>query len=364
MADTATWLTPQHQQRRARQHVRRVAQKLRGIRRPQRLPWPHSAALCCGRRPLAHHGQARQGMLGPARARLKTHASARNPRHTPCTLKRRMTRACREKQEFGADADARDGTGCTPMHVAAAKHESEAARILWRMGADVNARDNAGFTPVERALEAGANDTALLLVHACGAKLFDGLDVDHDACTRLKHGTAHEAAPLQTPVPPLAPRAAVALKAEVARVMQRLEVAAARLKAEALLCNDEGEIDYNVPSVDGHGPAPIDVVGQRAGSAEAGQRNSGRKGRSRSAKGKKKQSTSRGQSGKVNRRDRDGSVVRRQLQVARTCTHMHTHTQRNAHAPAHPCACACTYTRCVVYAHAYHIVSHQTQSAI
>ena len=68
--------------------------------------------------------------------------------------------------------------------------------------------------------------------------------------------------------------------------------------------------------------------------------------------------------GKVNRRDRDGSVVRRQLQVARTCTHMHTHTQRNAHAPAHPCACACAYTRCVVYAHACNIVSHQTQSAI
>ena len=43
------------------------------------------------------------------------------------------------------------------MHVAAAKHESEAARILWRMGANVNARDNAGFTPVERALEAGAS---------------------------------------------------------------------------------------------------------------------------------------------------------------------------------------------------------------
>ena len=278
-----------------------------------------------------------------------------------------MTRACREKQEFGADADARDGTGCTPMHVAAAKHESEAARILWRMGADVNARDNAGFTPVERALEAGANDTALLLVHACGAQLFDGLDDDHDAGSRLQPGTAHEAAPLQTPAAPLAPRAAAALKAEVARVMQRLEVAAARLKAEALLCNDEGEIDYNVPSVDGHGPAPIDVVGQRAGSAEAGQRNSGRKGRSRSAKGKKKQSTSRGQSagrGKVNRRDRDGSVVRRQLQVARTCTHMHTHAQRNAHAHAHPCAGAGAYTTCVVYAHAYNIVSHQTQSVI
>ena len=83
MADTTTWLTPQHQQRRARQHVRRVAQKLRGIRRPQRLPWPHSAALCCGRRPLAHHGQARQGMLDPARARLKTHASTRRPQTPP-----------------------------------------------------------------------------------------------------------------------------------------------------------------------------------------------------------------------------------------------------------------------------------------
>ena len=83
MADTATWLTPQHQQRRARQHMRRVAQKLWGIRRPQRLPWLHSAALCCGRRPLAHHGQARQGMLGPARARLKTHASTRRPQTPP-----------------------------------------------------------------------------------------------------------------------------------------------------------------------------------------------------------------------------------------------------------------------------------------
>ena len=246
-------------------------------------------------------------------------------------------------KEFGADADARDGTGCTPMHVAAAKHESEAARILWRMGGNVNARDNAGFTPVERALEAGANDTAMMLVHHCGAKLFDGLDDDHDTGSHLKHGTAHEAAPLQTPAAPLAPRAAAGLKAEVARVvLQRLDVVAARLKAEALLYNKEGEIDYNVPSVDGHGPAPIDLVGQRAGSAEGGQRNSGRKGRSRCAKGKKKQSTSRGQSawaeggrGNVNRRDRDGSVVRRQLQVARTRTHMHTHTQRNAHAHVH-----------------------------
>ena len=143
-----------------------------------------------------------------------------------------MTRACREKQEFGADADARDGTGCTPMHVAAAKHESEAARILWRMGADVNARDNAGFTPVERALEAGANDTALLLVHDCGAKLFDGLDDDHDAGTRLMHAPRRGRAAADAGAAACS-WAAVTLK--TGGTMQRWR-SRARLKAEALLC--------------------------------------------------------------------------------------------------------------------------------
>ena len=48
----------------------------------------------------------------------------------------------------GADVNAKDGMGTTPLHLAATK---EIAELLITEGADVNAKDEGGYTPLDRA---------------------------------------------------------------------------------------------------------------------------------------------------------------------------------------------------------------------
>jgi hypothetical protein len=48
--------------------------------------------------------------------------------------------------------DARDSSGCTPLHWAAREANLDAARVLLEAGADVNARNNEGKTPLHEVL--------------------------------------------------------------------------------------------------------------------------------------------------------------------------------------------------------------------
>jgi len=57
--------------------------------------------------------------------------------------------------EHGAYVDARDNYGWTPLHVAAYWGYVEVARLLIEHGADVNARDNDGRTPLHAAASSG-----------------------------------------------------------------------------------------------------------------------------------------------------------------------------------------------------------------
>jgi uncharacterized protein len=73
--------------------------------------------------------------------------------------------------EAGADPNARDQDGWTALHFAAQEHLPEMARLLVARGADVNARDGEGNTVLWRAVfsAAGRPELAQLLL-ASGAK--------------------------------------------------------------------------------------------------------------------------------------------------------------------------------------------------
>ncbi|KAK8960992.1 hypothetical protein KSP40_PGU016749 [Platanthera guangdongensis] len=63
----------------------------------------------------------------------------------------------------------RDQNGWTALHVAAFKGRAEAVRELVESGAELEAVDDAGYTPLRCAVEAGRTEVALLLI-GYGAK--------------------------------------------------------------------------------------------------------------------------------------------------------------------------------------------------
>lgn len=76
--------------------------------------------------------------------------------------------------ERGADVDARSRSETfaranTPLHAAAANKQVEVARLLVERGADVNARDGSGFTPLALAANS-RSDLIMLLLLENGAR--------------------------------------------------------------------------------------------------------------------------------------------------------------------------------------------------
>ncbi|MCC6059460.1 MAG: ankyrin repeat domain-containing protein [Thermofilum sp.] len=70
----------------------------------------------------------------------------------------------RELLRKGANANAKDRRGWTPLHWAAAGGHAEVARLLLERGADVNARDDDDWTPLHIAAAKGRVEVARLLL--------------------------------------------------------------------------------------------------------------------------------------------------------------------------------------------------------
>jgi len=66
--------------------------------------------------------------------------------------------------EHGADVNAPDGRGLSPLHAAAWRGNLDMVALLLANGADVNARDPNGVTPLHAAARAGRKETAALLI--------------------------------------------------------------------------------------------------------------------------------------------------------------------------------------------------------
>jgi ankyrin repeat protein len=75
-------------------------------------------------------------------------------------------------EEAGAEVDARDSRGATPLADAAKTRRAAACALLLRHGADVHARNNYTNTPAHEAARAGAADVLNLLLDA-GARVDD-----------------------------------------------------------------------------------------------------------------------------------------------------------------------------------------------
>jgi ankyrin repeat protein len=75
----------------------------------------------------------------------------------------------------GADLEARDGTGWTPLHQAASRGHTEIAKALIQAGADLEAKNKLGRTPLHIAAYWGRTEAVKALIQA-GAEL-DAKDV-------------------------------------------------------------------------------------------------------------------------------------------------------------------------------------------
>lgn len=95
------------------------------------------------------------------------HWAARNLCHAPHCVEALLA--------AGADKDAKDNRGATPLHLATAYGVSHCVAALLRAGADYSVADVDGWTPLHYAAESGSEGTLSLLLGA-GAR--------HDSRTR------------------------------------------------------------------------------------------------------------------------------------------------------------------------------------
>ena len=65
--------------------------------------------------------------------------------------------------KHGANVNAKDDNGSTPLHWAAAKNAHETAEVLLKHDADVNAKNKEGWTPLFIAASENAHETVALL---------------------------------------------------------------------------------------------------------------------------------------------------------------------------------------------------------
>ena len=70
---------------------------------------------------------------------------------------------------LGADINAKDNNGETPLHSAADAGHADIIRALVELGADINAQDEDGETPLHRARE-NENSEAVQTLLELGAK--------------------------------------------------------------------------------------------------------------------------------------------------------------------------------------------------
>ena len=62
--------------------------------------------------------------------------------------------------EHGADVNAQNRVGMTPLHIAAVADDAEMTFVLFEAKADLNQRNHNGATPLEEAVTNGADQTA------------------------------------------------------------------------------------------------------------------------------------------------------------------------------------------------------------
>lgn len=63
----------------------------------------------------------------------------------------------------GADVNAKDNEGATPLHYAAMNDATKLAEYLLKAGANVNEKTHSGITPIEAAIRANSSATAEIL---------------------------------------------------------------------------------------------------------------------------------------------------------------------------------------------------------
>ena len=88
----------------------------------------------------------------------------------------------------GADVNAKDSVGWTPLHLAAIYDHKETVELIIANGADVNAKDEGGLTPLHNAAYEGHKEIVELLI-ANGADVNPKRDDGKTPLDNAKHKT-------------------------------------------------------------------------------------------------------------------------------------------------------------------------------